>query len=166
MPPALLTRDEQEEVLRHLRSGDKVKAIIAVRRFTGQDTKGAMAALKAFGPAELYAENHMGMTSDVLAIGPFGDAILDHMEYPPKFYVDTREGAPIVRTVFQVYEGSSRSRELAGCFGIDPWDFNQHELDPARADLAKLRATLGPDEVATFEALRGAGFKFYVRPNG
>ncbi len=108
----------------------------------------------------------MGMTADVLAIGPYRSALTEHMEYPSELYTNTREGATILRELFQVYEGSTRSRELADCFGIDPWDFNQHELDPARADLPKLRQMFGEKEVATFQALRDAGFKFYFRPNG
>ena len=58
------------------------------------------------------------------------------------------------------------SRELAGCFNISAWDFNQHELDPHVADVPKLREMFGDKEVEIFEALRSANFKFYFQPNG
>lgn len=102
MPHAGLTLDQQREVLQHLRSGNKIKAVLAVRTFTGLGLKEAIAALDTFGLDDLYAENHMGMTSDILAIGPFSAAVVDHMEYPAKFYADARQGAPIIRTLFEV----------------------------------------------------------------
>ena len=161
---------DRDEVLRALRTGGWLPAVAALRHATGADVVTARRLLDATvadaNPDELYGEGNMGMSANVLAIGPYSPTVKGHMEYPAKFYSGTREGAPILRDLFDVHEGSSRSRELASCFGIDPWDFNQHEIDASQANIEKLVEMFGDEEVATFLALRGAGFRFYFRPNG
>ena len=165
-----VTPDQWQSVLQDLREKGRIDALITLRRVAGVDLRRATelldAAIAGARPGDIYGGDNMGMSADVLAIGPYSTAVKQHMEYPAKFYADTRDGAPILRVLFQVFEGSTKSRELAECFGIDAWDFNQHELDPARADLPKLGEMFGEEDVAVFEALRGAGFKFYYRPNG
>jgi hypothetical protein len=105
------------------------------------------------------------MNAEVIAIGPFSRAIIPHLQYPADRYADTRDGITVVETVFFA-ETTSGSVALAECFHVDPWDFNQHELDPARADLARLQQITSADEVARFLALRTAQFRFFYRPNG
>ena len=110
----------------------------------------------------------MGMAADVLAIGPFRPSLLPHLDYPAHLHARTSEGATLIETVFETSEGSTRSRALAACFGIDPWDFDAHALDAGAADVERLR-TLFSEElelVEKFLALREAGFRFYFRPNG
>lgn len=58
------------------------------------------------------------------------------------------------------------SYELAEYFGVHPWDFNSHELDPALADVEKLSKSDFSEELPKFLKLRDAGFKFYYLPNG
>ncbi len=58
------------------------------------------------------------------------------------------------------------ARKIAGCFGIEAWNFNQHHLEPDEADIDKLRSMFGDDEVETFLAFRKAHFDFYFLPNG
>ncbi len=110
----------------------------------------------------------MGMSAEVIAIGPFHPSLIEHLEYPSRFYEHTREGATIIEPVFATPDGSSTSRELAACFGVDPWAFGTHALHADAADIERLRRLFQPDEflVENFLALRAAGFHFYFRPNG
>ena len=108
----------------------------------------------------------MGMNAEVIAIGTFQRSIVPYLQYPKEYYVNTRDGVRIAETVFFVESGSSESRQLAAGFGVDPWDFNQHELDPARADIELLREMFGDEMVRSFEGLRDAGFSFFFLPNG
>ncbi len=112
----------------------------------------------------------MGMSADVVAIGPFRRELVPYLTHAPERYAATREGAVLVERVFSTPEGSTRSRELATCLGIDPWDFRGHALDASRADVDALRALFDPYGqgawVARFVALRAAGHRFFFRPNG
>lgn len=165
-----LSEAERLEVLGHLRAGSRLQAIVSIRRFTSLGLRDAVALLERveaeFTPDECYGGDEMGMSARILCIGPFSTSVLEHMEYPPKFYSDTRDGAPILRYLFEVDEGSTRSRELAACFGIEAWNFNDHKLKPEGANTAKLTEMFGANEVRVFEALRDAGFAFYFMPNG
>jgi hypothetical protein len=117
----------------------------------------------------------MGMAADIIAIGPFSPAVVAYLEYPPDHYKHTRQGSPVIAQLFGITHGSTASREFARCLGItDPWDFNQHKIDPKAIDGDQLRsfvATLhdGDDFIRDLEALlvmRDEGFEFYFRPNG
>jgi hypothetical protein len=130
----------------------------------------------------------MGMSAEVFAVGPFRRELTPHLSHPAERYAAVREGSIVVELVFSTPEGSSRSRELASCFGVDPWALGQHMLDPSRADLGALRALFDPDArcdrhrdeappapchgcsrrdaVARFLALRAAGHRFFFLPNG
>jgi len=111
----------------------------------------------------------MGMSAGIFALGPFRRDLVEHLPYPPELYARTREGTPVIRILFDCVS-SSQSREMAACFGIsDPWDFNQHSIDPAAADLERLRTVFPEDpldaEIKAFRALREGGFAFYFWPN-
>jgi hypothetical protein len=116
----------------------------------------------------------MGMCAQILAVGKFSRDVVPYLEYPEDHYRHTHEGAPVVRFLFGIFEGSSRSREFAQCFGIDdPWDFNQHRVDANKADLKKLYELFSGDEtderrrdVEAFEVFRKKGYEFYFVPNG
>ena len=117
----------------------------------------------------------MGMSADVIAIGPFSEDIADVLGYPAEDYARTRPGVRVVTCLFaEGMSGTTTSRMLAERLGIDdPWDFNQHEFDPAGVDLDGLRAFLGAMEYAEdylpdidrFRRLRDKGFAFFLRPN-
>lgn len=120
----------------------------------------------------------MSLCADLVAWGPYSPEIARYLEYPPEFYRSTRPGALVVTELtelFGITEGTSASIEFAACFGItDVWDFNQHQIDPNRIDLDRLRTVLGGLEYAdeyvrhvdVLLALRASGFKFMFRPNG
>ena len=105
-------------------------------------------------------------------MGPFRRELAPLLDYPADRYVRTSEGAPILTTVVSVEQDSGAVGRLASCFGIEPWDFNRHALDPAQLDVAKLGALFAPflEEAAEIEekvlALCGAGFTFHfhLRP--
>ena len=88
------------------------------------------------------------------------------MEYPQEYYRNTREGVPVLRVLFHVYNGTNVSFEMASCLGVQAWDFNTHHLNPRVADIDKLRQMFDRTEVDAFLALRDAGFQFYFMPNG
>jgi hypothetical protein len=75
----------------------------------------------------------MGMSAEILALGPFDPSLVLHLPRPP---------------------------ELAHILSIDPWAIEQHHLDPARIDASALdRADFAP--TSTIERLRAAGFSFH-----
>src|SRR5262245_54407241 len=103
------------------------------------------------------------MNAEVIAIGPYIDVIADHLEYPREYYSQTRPGRTVLVKVFEAVT-SEQSCRLAVLVGASVWDFNTHELDPAKADLEALFSEF--DGVDKFKALREAGFRFYYLPNG
>ena len=117
----------------------------------------------------------MGMSADILAIGPYSPDIALHLGYPPELYCSTRRGALVLATLFGISEGSSASRDFAACLGItDTWDFNQHQIDSRKIDFDRLRSVLSGlgsgdeynEDLDALIALRKHGFQFLFRPNG
>ena len=114
----------------------------------------------------------MGMSAEIIAIGPYSKAVAGAMDYRPERYASTKEGAIVTRRLFCVSEGSTVSREFAALLGItDPWDFSQHKIDNSRVDIAGLRAfaelyTEYNEEVESLETLLNAGFDLHFRPEG
>jgi hypothetical protein len=105
------------------------------------------------------------MDAEVIAIGPFSEAAAAFLTYSAEKYAATRPGTTVVDKVFCVESGaSSQSYELARLVGAEVWDFNTHELDPSKADLAGLAQQF--DGVERFIGLAAAGFRFYYLPNG
>ena len=107
----------------------------------------------------------MGLDAAVIAIGPFGSEVVDHLEYGADSYACAREGARIVTTVFTA-ETTDASERLARAFGVGAWDLGRHHLDPAGADVDGLTEISSEREVADFLALRAAGFEFFYQPHG
>jgi hypothetical protein len=103
----------------------------------------------------------MSFEALVLAIGPFSRELRPHLHHPS--YDSTDDGVTIVVSVFDA-ESTSQSELLADCFGIDPWNFNQHELHAAGADLNGLRTLFGDYAVRRFLALRDSNFRFFYIP--
>ena len=101
----------------------------------------------------------------MIAIGPFSEGAVPFLSYPAENYAATRFGITILDKVFCVENGaSSQSRELARLVGAEVWNFNTHELNPAKADLKGLAERF--DGVERFVGLAAAGFRFYFLPNG
>jgi hypothetical protein len=117
----------------------------------------------------------MGLSAEVLALGPFSREVADLLDYPPSYYATTRPGSRVVTTLFGIVEGSSASREFAEALGIsNPWDFDQHCLDPSTVDFGRIRKVLSGFSENTeylrdadrMEALAKHGFEFIFLPNG
>jgi len=167
-----LSEQDRSTIEGHLRSFNKIQAILVVRQATGVGLNEAMGFLAEFerqlDPPIARENADVGMTAQVLAIGAFREDLAEHLAYPAQYYANTRPGVPVIHFLFECF-GSSQSHELAACFAIDPWDFNQHKLDPDKVDLGRLRATFPEDEqqqFASFLVLREACFDFYYLPNG
>ena len=108
----------------------------------------------------------MSMEAEVIAIGPFSPKIAGFMEYPQEHYRDTRDGVPVLRVLFHVYNGTNVSMEMALSLGVQAWDFNTLHLNPTVANIDKPGQMFDATEVDAFLALREAGFQFYFMPNG
>jgi hypothetical protein len=112
------------------------------------------------------------MSAEVIAIGPFSEALVPLLHLPAQWYAKMPEGALLFEPVLSTPEGSTRSRQLASCLSVEPWDFNTHAFDPWQVDVPALRALFPesrPEEarcVEKFLRLREAGFAFHFRPNG
>ena len=117
----------------------------------------------------------MGMEAEIQAIGPYSKDIAEYLMYPADLYKDTKEGAEIMVWVCSV-NTSRASEELAECFCIKPWDFNQHAFTIFHVesiDFARVQGLVDkgggcPDigvEVVV-RALVSKGFKFIFLPNG
>ncbi len=107
----------------------------------------------------------MGMAAEIFAIGLFQPEIVDCLGYPADKYQNTKPGTRIVVHIIEV-DGTGQSRLLADCLGIDPWDFNQHELDISRINWERLEQEFYAETVEQMQALQRAGFVFFFRPNG
>lgn len=109
------------------------------------------------------------MNVEVIALGPFRREIGDCLTYGAERYADTRPGAPVVATLFDV-DGEELVARLAAGLGIsDPWDFNQHAFTIAQVDAPALRALFAtlefaPDYLADLSRMTRlgmAGFHFF-----
>lgn len=118
----------------------------------------------------------MGMSATILAIGPFSPAVAPHLGYPAVLYKNTRPGTRVVVELFgYAFPGSGPSKRFATTLGIsDPWDFNEHQIDPTNIDADALRAVLtgivgGEEYLADVESLlvlRDHRFELLFLPNG
>ena len=119
----------------------------------------------------------MSMCAQILAIGRFHPELVPWLEYSANLYADTKIGAPVVKTIFGIVEGSTASRRFALLVGIDdPWDFNQHKIDPLRIDFEGLRTHLKSllgwaegdyqRDLEALEKFSRDGFDLYFVPNG
>lgn len=112
------------------------------------------------------------MSAEIIAIGPFSQEVAGCLGYPARLFTNTKSGAIVTCHLFGIVEGSTLSRHFSLLFGIsDPWDFNQHQVDRNRVDVAGLEAfgRQYPDYEADVEALKvllKAGFDFHFRPEG
>jgi len=108
----------------------------------------------------------MGMSAEIIAIGPFSQDIVHLLPFTPERFAATREGAVIAVSLFGQCSGNSESRALAACFAIDPWRFEEHRLDLDKVDVEALTALRGEDAQETLTRLHQKGYQFYFQCNG
>lgn len=117
----------------------------------------------------------MVMFAQVLTVGPFKQELLPHYEYPAQHYASMRAGSPIVRILFGIGEGTHAGTAFALALGItDPWDFNQHKIDPSAINFEDLRRVLTglagwneeySDDFETLRVFANADYDLYFLPN-
>jgi hypothetical protein len=116
----------------------------------------------------------MGMSAEILALGPFNPSLVLHLPRPPELYSRVPVGALLLEPVVPQTPGSTTGRALAASVGASAWDFDTHALDPDRFDWPALQLALAsylPDPevliiLARLRALITAGFRFWFQPNG
>lgn len=106
----------------------------------------------------------MGMSAQVIAIGPFAAEIAACLEYGEHAYADVQPGTIVISNVFGEFT-TTGSRALAAAFGVGALEMGRHVLDPAAANIAQLTEQCGEEEVDNFQRLARAGFRFYYLPN-
>lgn len=158
-----------EEIKKLLLEENKIKAIVLVREKLGLGLKEALeivneVQMECF-PNQMIREEDMGMNAEIIAIGIFKEDIIPYLEYPENCYSSVREGIKITSFICEA-STTSRSYLLAECLGIDPWDFNQHEINPLNMNIERMKTEFGDDVVDRINALHHAGFSFFYRPNG
>lgn len=142
-------------------------AVAQVRQQTGASLAAALGAVRSVAlAAGLLAgpSQPTELSVEILAVGPFRPALVPLLEYSSDRYAGTREGVTVLTTLVDIYRDSAMVHALAACFGMDPWDFNAHELDAAKVDLDALRQLFpDPEEdvAGRVTALQAAGFRFY-----
>lgn len=114
----------------------------------------------------------MGMSAEIIAVGPFSPDVAGLLGYPARLFVNAKDGAIVTCRLFGIAEGSTLSKQFAALLGVsDPWDFNQHQIDPNMIDVSGLEA-FGQQyadyeaDVQALKALLKAGFAFHFRPEG
>ncbi len=116
----------------------------------------------------------MGMSAEVLMVGPFSRALVPFLSRPPEAYLALRDGAVIVERLAPMSVGSSTGHALAAALRLDAWKDDTFDFQPGRVDRNALRAALstwlpGPvveAAMARFESCAAAGFTFYFMANG
>lgn len=162
-----LSPEVRDEVVRVFDQKGALEAVLHVRRSTGASLAEAHAAVQAvLREAGRLSESSRGETSvEVIAVGPFSQAIAPLLDYDEARYEGVPEGVKVIAHLFEVFENDKEAHALAACLGADVWDFNTHALDPWRADLDALRLLEGGDYgwVHRFTSLRAANFRFFFR---
>lgn len=158
-----LSVEERAEVGRRIAAGGLLAGIAFVREITRATLAEAVAVAREIGlELGVVRAPSVGpqLGGEVFAIGPFSRAIVPYLPYDEARYEGVADGSPVLAEILGVYRDTDETFTLAASFGIDPWDFNAHALDPARVDLDAL-GTLDVLARETFVALRDAGFHFY-----
>jgi hypothetical protein len=117
------------------------------------------------------------MCAEIMAIGPFSEAVLDCLYYQNDRYNGTDDGAVVYSRLLRC-ASSEMSCDLARALGFEPWDFNHHwieqlsleQLAGVKAFLREHEASLGEtfarDIFVEVKTLRSHGFHFLYLPNG
>ena len=108
------------------------------------------------------------LNAQLIAVGKYDDKIVRFLPYEAECYLNVPSGYPVVVPLFWCWHDDEKSRQLASCFGIQPEDFENHNVNPHVADIPELRELFPPclsDSVNDFIGLREAGFTFHYIPD-
>ncbi|MCY1044857.1 hypothetical protein OV208_26310 [Corallococcus sp. bb12-1] len=164
--PIPISAQDQEEVLQQYERGGMIAAVLDLRRRLGLGLAHAdatvRATLKAAGHLSSYPRSDV--QAGIIATGSFQRSLVPFLDYGERFFEKTREGARIIVALMFEIDRLAQILEVAGCLGVDPWDFNTHVIDPERVNTEDLRIVWDDDRlVERFNALRAAGFRFHFR---
>jgi len=106
----------------------------------------------------------MGLSSNVLAIGPFKENIIDCMYYDSKKYLNIFEGTIVVVPYLFSCNSSSDSFTLAKLLGVDVWNFNTHHIIFDKIDW-KLLKVFNIEDSKKIEKLLENNFNLFFLPN-
>jgi len=106
----------------------------------------------------------MGCDADLLAIGPFSQAVASCLSYVAESYAGVPDGTLVLSTLFAC-PTTDVSEALAEAVQAELWGFSTHVLKPADFDWEAL-ADLHEEDVEALRALVAAGFQIFFRPNG
>jgi hypothetical protein len=117
----------------------------------------------------------VGMSAEIIAIGPFDAVLLPFYEHMPHQFASVTADTRVVTRLFQIYEGSSVSTAFAALLGIDdPYDVSQHTIDRTRIDFPGLRTFLATQpgwtddyahDLDALEAFSVRGHDLHFLPN-
>lgn len=148
---------EQEAEVRDAARASRVRALLLLRAATGCSLREAVAALEALAP--IVVGQIDGTCAELFAIGPFSPAVVEHLDYEPRYYAGVAAGSPITVLVGEAH-GAARVARLAEVLGIDAADMSQWSVPAERVDATALDAA-EVSEADDVEALRAAGFSFH-----
>ena len=107
----------------------------------------------------------MGLTAQVIGIGPYSPEIAWALEYSDTYYANVERGATVVTNVF-IASWTEDSHQMAEAFGFGAFELGKHHIVPANANHERIRQLFSDEELQQFLALAAAGFEFYYLPNG
>lgn len=108
----------------------------------------------------------MGLSAQVIAVGPFSLRAISGLEYPAAYYDGVSEGTPVITNIFVTEGDKAVSRRLAEAFNVGPWELGKHRLNASNANVALIRELFGDKNTEQFLLLAANGFEFYYLPNG
>lgn len=59
----------------------------------------------------------MGMSAEIMALGPFDPALIPHLAHPPEHYARMQPGMMLLEPATPMTTGSSTGRDLAAAVG-------------------------------------------------
>ena len=112
----------------------------------------------------------MGMEANILCIGQFKKTIAKYLDYEETEYEDTNKGVAVISMFFHC-NSSQQSLELAEAVGVEPFNFNTHQIerDKVRWCMLQELCDKNPEwanyHIEALKALLDAGFICIYQPN-
>lgn len=72
----------------------------------------------------------MMMWESLYAIGEFERSLAKYLDFGSERYEKVKDGVSVITNIFTIESSVPEHAQLADCLQIDPFDFNQHKIDP------------------------------------